>query len=1703
MVHVCISLLFMTLLTTNEAYNLRSTKQIIQVHKESTLLSAKQREAMEATYSYNPPKRHAMEDCGEAVKKAREQHAFGILAGKFLAGLQTEGRKYEEAKKISIKVQGLCIEKIAESKRLVEKYAARIARATPGDKVKDPLSGISEVDKWDDAHENEQAEVKFYNTLLSNAREVGGLTNKGLTQVKRLKSGVHDMQKSRKQLTALIDDADKVKNDARSLWKQWQDSSKAYSCGTPPGVDHASSQCNEGNTKFSRRCDVTCLPGYDGEGTQNALRCSREGTFGMELYGEWIGMAACVGRVCGKPPKIGKAKTVIQDIRYPHSASYACYEGFSTTGNASGAKAFNVPCGSTGFFEQNASHECKAISCGAATPMKSTHPVQGVFKYTEFATYKCRHGFTVDGTHDGLTSFSTSCQGTGEFTQGLGCKPIRCGPAPAYENTVINSPTNAEQFFGNVLSFHCSAGNTLNQKGDGPEHFTLVCGADGEYALEGTDGTTPLPTCRPVSAGLAPEIPHGNFNRKEMFYGESVLVTAETGYSTLGEPADGLSFLLKVSPNGKYVGQETFVPVVCGGLPAVEKATSSFVGGRATYGNLLSYECEQGYSTDKTAARPSASFSIQCEADGSFSAVPGLGKCANIDDCADHTCGPHGSCVDHVMNYTCECQAGYQQRWDNKTNELICGNVDDCGPQACGVGDCIDLIDGYKCQCPVGYQEVNEEGDDGSLEHTCQAVMCGVPYELRHAATTPVEVGSEKAYYNNNIVYQCHAGYTLSGMSTGKNHVSMQCLASKKFSLDKEAADGLCKPIQCRNVPKVDNAAPKGTALQLKSITFNQSVRYSCATGHTVDGSASGDHGFTVKCQITGELGETQACKPVSCGEPDEIPNAFRPSGSLLFDESVSYKCFDGFTLDGSEKGSTEFHVSCRATGRLTKAKQCLPKICGEPPQQIDVLYASTKDEGKVTYPMITEVMCRDGYTVGGDPGGNATFLVRCLSSGVFEQVDKRECEPVRCGAAPPMANATLLKIQSPKPGKQGNFLNYEEKALYQCAEGFTTGGELDAPTTFHVECLPSSQFSAPAPDMQCRNVNDCEQHTCGPKGQCIDLVGPSPAYTCKCEDGYEIQTSSNGEKRCGNKDDCQGRDCGVGVCKDLVGDYTCQCPSGHYVGVKDGAKTCIPVSCADEAASIANGRMLSRHSGPVNFPETLRYKCDTGYSVDATVSESKREFQSQCKANGQLIGMMSCRKVSCGTPHVLPFTKLLTPGSPRKSVEYNEKARYECSNGYTVGGHPGAKITFEVKCLDNGVLTDPEVCEPVKCGIAPRVPKSRPGVAGQVFFGQQLTYKCDMGYTLDSSPQGKTEFVRDCHKDGHFSALPTAAPCNPISAGNAPTIRNADMTEYDGKSVSAFPPRVSYPNGLEYRCKPGYSTSGHPSGPTKITAKVNSIGTFTPALPTECQLIVFTVRGRVKDARNGEALHGVKVTVEGSSDIVTSTLGFFSFGDIRAGTVKLVYEKEGWITTSKEITIIGDVNSGGVADIAMSPAMANDEWRAVVKWDRSPADLDTYGQWGWSKTSWSARRVSSVGMTGVLEVDEVNGYGPETLYLRGVGDCSGGSYYCDIKYSINDYNEEGTMKRDSKAEVTLYNGNRMAGMWKIEECPHGMSDDGNWWHVFTIDGATNDLKWSCNQAPVLIQGPGLDNTVVTGDSTAQDAPAVAKPRLRVRRMPA
>jgi hypothetical protein len=1462
---------------------------------------------------------------------------------------------------------------------------------------------------------------------------------------------VKDVTPLQKDLNVLIVDAEEVYQEALKLWKQWQDSSKDYDCGAPPPVKNAASQCKDGNTKFSPGCSVKCAKGYDGNGTTNQLSCEKVGKFGEELTGEWNGMASCAGRECGVPAHMRHAKTVLQVVRYPEAATYTCLEGFFTPG---GGHAYNVPCGADGFFEVNSSHKCKGVTCGKPPQLNGTKPVKGIYHYSEEVSYTCLEGHSLDGFPGGRDGFHTSCQATGKFSHGnLGCQKIRCGPVPNFANTEVSHLTTADQddqHYGDEAEYTCAPGYTLNQQSDGPNKFTLVCHADGEFSLTGSKGDSQAdqPRCKPICIGPPPAIAHGVYTSRDMCFGDSLIVTAELGYSTKASTTEGLSFTIGVSPDGHFEGIENFSPVECGAPPEVVKATTQFGKGVAVYENIVHYECAPGYSTDKTKDPGAKSFAITCQNDGIFSSFPALGgKCANIDDCVGHTCGAHGTCVDHLMNYTCDCESGFAMTWHKEAKQLVCGNIDDCGPEACGVGKCVDEVNSYKCNCPTGYEQVTET-TGVKTDKTCRAVSCGTPAKVEHSLITPSELASSKASYGVSLLYVCQPGYTVDGKGSGMQQFRTTCEADKKFS-----ALESCTAITCENLPTVKNAAATGGA-----VTFNETVEFECGTGYSTDGTADGDKTFTVTCQSTGVYSEPQICQKVSCGEPPDTAHAHHPMQEQFFEDKVEYECFSGFTLDGQKDGATKFTAECKADGTFSTLKQCVPKICGELTDG-DFENANFKDEGEIHYPMSTEISCLDGYTTDATADGNKTFSVACLASGEFEKYDPKTCKPVVCGLPPSAPNATT------KDNKMT--MVFGDHVEYKCDVGFTTGGEQNAPMTYDVECLGNGGFSSPTPEMICKNVNDCEGHTCGPYGVCVDLIGPAPAYTCNCQYGYIIKDDGDGEKHCGNKDDCKGADCGVGVCKDLIGSYTCICPGGYYVGfAEDGKKSCIPLTCSETTPEVENGVLSStKKSGPVVFPSTLTYKCNKGYSVDGTAAQSRRTFQAQCEADGLFHGLAECQVITCGTPPVFEHTRVVSPNFT-DSVDYMEKAKYECDEGYTILGEKGGATTFEVECENNGHLTNAKVCEPVKCGLAPDFPNSKAGIANEMFFGQSATYECFFGYTTDGTAGGTNEFVLDCLHNGSFSYTGSGSVCHPISA-EIPTIKNAHLIKYAGDEVDIeSPPTVAtYPNTITFQCSPGYTINGLSSGASQIVSSASWDGTFLPDLPTECLPITYVIRGLSRDAPTANYLDGVQVTIKDTNYEGTSSNGHFTLQGVPAGVIKVEYHKEGYISGEREIDLEADISTGGAADISMSPVMAADAWRVVLKWGVKPTDLDTYGRWNSYKACWYQKTQTDGVMSMKLEHDDTDSYGPETLHISGVGKCTGGAYFCDIKYLVNDYTESSIMGT-TDVEVTLYNGDRIAGSWKIDNCESSVEAGQNWWHVFTIDGMTNQLKWNCNQGP-------------------------------------
>jgi hypothetical protein len=127
--------------------------------------------------------------------------------------------------------------------------------------------------------------------------------------------------------------------------------------------------------------------------------------------------------------------------------------------------------------------------------------------------------------------------------------------------------------------------------------------------------------------------------------------------------------------------------------------------------------------------------------------------------------------------------------------------------------------------------------------------------------------------------------------------------------------------------------------------------------------------------------------------------------------------------------------------------------------------------------------------------------------------------------------------------------------------------------------------------------------------------------------------------------------------------------------------------------------------------------------------------------------------------------------------------------------------------------------------------------------------------------------------------------------------------------------------------------------------------------------------------------------------------------------------------------------------------------------------DLDVVLSWGSTIINRGFRGAWVNNVGGVLEMETNNGFGPETAYFGGIGNCTLDSFYCDVAYKVNAY--AGGLA-SSKAVVKLYHGSEVKAQFGVADCAGAVADD-SWWHVFTIDAKTNQLKWTCKDGPELI----------------------------------
>lgn len=206
-------------------------------------------------------------------------------------------------------------------------------------------------------------------------------------------------------------------------------------------------------------------------------------------------------------------------------------------------------------------------------------------------------------------------------------------------------------------------------------------------------------------------------------------------------------------------------------------------------------------------------------------------------------------------------------------------------------------------------------------------------------------------------------------------------------------------------------------------------------------------------------------------------------------------------------------------------------------------------------------------------------------------------------------------------------------------------------------------------------------------------------------------------------------------------------------------------------------------------------------------------------------------------------------------------------------------------------------------------------------------------------------------------------------------------------------------------------------------------------AAPVNVQVLSATV----KDQKIGGATIILQKNGEQSATGTTNAQGQVglnaSFADDRSAL--LIVKKSGYSNLVVKCPCAG-------MTYAISPVMTNlDGMRIVLNWGASPPDLDSHLLFPGNQIYF----VNKAGTDALLDVDDTDGYGPETITIKRKHD---GERYV---YAVFNYSNKDDLNGDrlskSGAKVFVYVGQTLIKTYYVP--PAGR---GNMWEVFSITGA-------------------------------------------------
>jgi hypothetical protein len=196
-------------------------------------------------------------------------------------------------------------------------------------------------------------------------------------------------------------------------------------------------------------------------------------------------------------------------------------------------------------------------------------------------------------------------------------------------------------------------------------------------------------------------------------------------------------------------------------------------------------------------------------------------------------------------------------------------------------------------------------------------------------------------------------------------------------------------------------------------------------------------------------------------------------------------------------------------------------------------------------------------------------------------------------------------------------------------------------------------------------------------------------------------------------------------------------------------------------------------------------------------------------------------------------------------------------------------------------------------------------------------------------------------------------------------------------------------------------------------------------------------------NALNGEAVPDAALSIPDVGDFTSDLDGKVLFDKIGDGVYPFTFSKDGFISAKYSFEVVAGTIFFN--RFSVSPRMEMGCMRIVLDWGKKPADLDLHLVKEHAYHISYRNQIKSDDGTVVLDRDDTDGFGPETVTINQTDNQA--SYTC----YVHDYSNMNAGKSDklsqSKATLRVYNNNQLMETYTV---PFGLT--GNKWIVFQLN---------------------------------------------------